>query len=377
MDAPVKKKSSGAINAALGIMGLFILWRITHLCIGVFGEPRPADLCIVNIQGNVLHPGKYRIPSGMTHFEILKVAGIRPTSDISSFDLAQQVSGDKQLDVGTMPNAVSIKKQPDNVRLEFSLGQISIIGRDGKSRPVEEGQAIAAGDRVLSEEKSQAELSVNAYSRMDVDEYSECVFDKINEEEKNKKLVAVFQKSGTCWYKITYGAKTELFRTTTPLVNISVAGTGADFMVVVRQDEIDIHDMDGLLLVERTTGSEAINMISGQSAVIFSDNRPFQVSQLASEVNPADRFSSLTKQKTDFVLRNMPLNFLFCAVPSVYYFISVHFETGKVHAVNIPGSVSVEEFVQGCSTLDQAFLYGGAVFVGTLIEQIMDARIPK
>jgi anionic cell wall polymer biosynthesis LytR-Cps2A-Psr (LCP) family protein len=64
-------------------------------------------------------------------------------------------------------------------------------------------------------------------------------------------------------------------------------------------------------------------------------------------------------------------------VPSVYYFISVHFETGKVHAVNIPGSVSVEEFVQGCSTLDQAFLYGGAVFVGTLIEQIMDARIPK
>jgi hypothetical protein len=313
----------------------------------------------------------------MTQFEILKVAGIRPTSDISPFDLTRQVSDNQQLEVGTMPNAVSMKKLADNVRLEFSVGQTSIVGRDGKSRAAEEGASVIEGDRVLTEEKSQAELSVNTYSRVDIDEYSECTFDKINEDEKNKKLVAVFQKSGTCWYKTTYATKSELFRVATPFVNITVAGTGADFMVSVRQDGIDVHDMDGLLLVERTTGAEAINMISGQTALIFGDNRPFQVSQLASEVNPADRFSSLTKQKTNFVMRHMPLNFLFCAAPDVYYFISVQFETGKVHAVHIPGSVSVEEFVQGCSTLDQAFLYGGPVFVGTLIEQIMDARIPK
>jgi hypothetical protein len=161
------------------------------------------------------------------------------------------------------------------------------------------------------------------------------------------------------------------------LVNITVAGTGADFMVVVKQNEIDIHDMDGLLLVERTSGTEAINMITGQSAVIFSDNRPFQVTQLASEANPTDRFSMLTRVKSSFVMRHMPLNFIFCAVPSVYMFMSIQFESGKVHVVHIPGATSVEEFVQGCSTLDQAFLYGGGVFVSTLIEQIMDARIPK
>jgi len=174
-----------------------------------------------------------------------------------------------------------------------------------------------------------------------------------------------------------YTTKSELFKTITPLVTITVAGTGADFMVVVKQDEIDIHDMDGLLLVERTTGAEAINMISGQSAVIFRDNRPFQVTQLASEANPTDRFSMLTKEKSNFVMRHMPLNFVFYAVPGVYIFISIQFESGKVHVVHIPGGTSVEEFVQGCSTLDQAFLYGGGVFVSTLIEQIMDARIPR
>ena len=377
MNYPAGKKNLWAVNGTLWLLGLFILWRVMHLFFGDVRPPSSQDNCTVSIQGNVLRPGTYRVPYGMTQFEILKVAGVRPTSDISPFDMTQQITDKQQLEVGTMPNPVGLKKQTDNIRLEFSLGQISLIARDGKTRASEEGLSLNAGDRIISDEKSQAELSINTYSRIDIDEYSECTFDKINEEENNKKLVSIFQKTGACWYKIVYTGKSELFHITTPFVTISVAGTGADFMVIVGQDKIDIHDIDGLLLVERTTGAEAINMISGQSALVFGDNRPFQVSQLASEINPADRFSLITKEKTNFVVRHMPLNFLFCAVPGVYYFFSVQFEGGVVHAVNIPGTVAVEEFVQGCSTLDQAFLYGGPVFVGTLVEQIMDARIPK
>ena len=373
-----KKKILTAPNLILLAMGLFIAWQAARL---VIDTTRPssrlgADDYIINVQGNVLHPGAYRVSPGITHFEILKVAGMRPTSDISGFNLTDQISGDQQLEVGTMARPVTMKKN-ETANLEFFMGQVSIIAADGKSRVIEEGLEIAEGDRILTEEKSQAELSFNKFSRIDIDEFSECVVDKINADDKGKKLVSLFQKAGACWYKIVYADKTEIFKAVTPFVNITVAGTGADFMVVVKQDEIDIHDMDGLLLVERTSGAEAINMISGQSAVVFRDNRPFQVTQLAAEVNPADRFSILTKAKSDFVMRHMPLNFLLCAVPGVYYFISVQFESGKAHTVHIPGSTSIEEFVQGCSTLDQAFLYGGAVFVSTLIEQIMDSRIPK
>jgi hypothetical protein len=365
-------------NVVLLALGLFIAWQTMRLING--GERpctlKPHDMCLVDIQGNVAHPGAYRVTPGLTQFEILKVAGIRPTSDISGFDLSRQISGDQQLEVGTMPQPVTIKKT-EPATLEFLLGQVTIIAADGKSRIVAEGLEIAEGDRILTDEKAQAEISINKFSRIDVDEYSECSIDKINADEKGKKLVSPFQKSGACWYKIVYENKSEIFKAVTPFANVTVAGTGADFMIVVKQDEIEIHDIDGLLLVERTTGTEAINMISGQSAVIFRDNRPFQVTQLAAEVNPADRFSSLTKAKSEFVMRHMPLQFLLCAVPGVYYFISVQFESGKVHAVHIPGSTSIEEFVQGCSTLDQAFLFGGAVFVSTLIEQIMNTRIPK
>jgi hypothetical protein len=359
---------------------LLIAWQAARLFIDKTPQKPPRAQngdCLVNINGNIAHPGVYRVPEGITHFELLKVAGIRPTSDISGFNLLQQISGDQQLEVGTMPTPVTMKKQADAIRLEFFIGQLGIMGADGKSRIVEEGLEIAAGDRMISEEKSQAEVSINKFSRIDLDEYTECVFDKVNGEEKNKKLNALFQKSGTCWYKITYSTKSEIFKTITPIVNVTVAGSGADFMINVKQDEIDIHDMDGLLLVERIVGGEAINMISGQSAVIFSDNRPFQVSQLAGDINPADQFSNLTKAKTDVISRRMPLNFLLCAVPTVYYLISLQFESGTFCVVHIPGALSIEEFVQGCSTLDQAFLYGGAVFVSTLIEQICSSHIPK
>jgi len=371
---PLLKKRALLSVVYFSMTGI-IIWQAVKLLTGVMTPP--SEDSFIDIEGNVLRPGSYRVGPGVTQFEILKVAGIRPTSDISLFDLTKQISGNQQMDVGTMPNPVSLKTPLSNVRLEFSLGQISVVATDGKSRAAEEGMELSAGDRMLTEEKSQAELSAGAYSRIDLDEFSELAVDKVNAEEKGKKLIATSQKTGTCWYKIVYTGKTELFKTATPLVNITAAGTGGDFMVTVKQDEVDVHDMDGLLLIERPSGTEAINMISGQTAVIFNDNRPFQVTQLASEANPTDRFSMLTKEKSNVILRHMPLNFVFCAVPNVYIFISMQFEGGKLHLVHIPGNVSVDEFVQGCTTLDQAFLYGGGVFVSTLIEQIMDARISK
>jgi hypothetical protein len=368
------KKRLAMFAVYLGMIA-FIAWQAVRLLPGVASSA--SDESLIDVEGNVLRPGSYRVGPGVTQFEILKVAGIRPTSDISLFDLTKQISGNQQIEVGTMPNPISLKTTPSNVRMEFFMGQINVIAGDGKSRSAEEGMELSAGDRMLTEEKSQAELSVSAYSRIDVDEFSELAVDKISADEKGKKLIAVSQKTGACWYKIAYTGKSELFKTITPLVNVTAAGTGGDFMVIVKQDEVDIHDMDGLLLVERPTGTEAINMISGQTAVIFNDNRPIQVTQLAAEANPTDRFSMLTKEKSSVILRHMPLNFVFCAIPNVYFFISIQFEGGKLHIVHIPGATSVDEFVQGCTTLDQAFLYGGGVFVSTLIEQIMDTRISK
>jgi hypothetical protein len=374
-----KNKNQIATYVVYAVLCSGIIWQLSHYLprmLGVDG-PDAAESILVNISGNVLRPGQYRVPAGTTHFEILKVAGIRPTSDISMFNLSQQITDNQQLQVGTMPNPVIAKKGFDKIRCEFFLGDVSVIAADGRTRPSEEGMEISQGDRVITEEKSQAELSVSTFSRIDMDNFSELSFDKIGAMENTRALTGLFQKSGTCWYKIVYGSKNELFRVTTPLVNATVAGTGADFTITIKPDEIDISNMDGLLLIERVGSPEAINLISGQSATIFNDGRPFQVTSIGAEANPADRYSLLTKEKASVMMRHMPLNFVFCGVPGVYYFGSVQFERGAILMVNLPAETSVEEFVQGCTTLDQAFLYGGGIFVTTLVEQILDTRIPK
>lgn len=374
-----KRKSLIATYAVYAALCGGIIWQLSHYIprmLGADGSNEEESL-LVNVSGNVLRPGHYKVPAGTTHFEILKVAGIRPTSDISMFNLSQQITDNQQMQVGTMPNPVTVKKSADKIRCEFFLGNVSVIAANGQTKPIEEGMEIAQGDRVLTEEKSQVELSVSTFSRIDIDNFSELDFDKIGSVENARTSTWLLQKAGTCWYKIVYGSKGELFRITTPLVNITVAGTGADFTIMIKPDEIAVSNMDGLLLLERVGSTEAINLISGQSATIFNDGRPFQVTSVGAEANPADRFSQLTKEKANVIMRHTPLNFVFCGVPNVYYFGSVQFERGLVLMVNLPAETSIEEYVQGCTTLDQSFLYGGGIFITTLIEQLLNTRIPK
>ena len=331
----------------------------------------------VKVGGNVRKPGWYRIPIGTTEFEILKVAGIRPTSDLSMFSLTQQLDSADNLEVGTLDKAVSAKKEQLSARLEFFFGEVSVIGADGRNVPQHEGLAISQGDRILTEASSQAELSVGAYSRIDMDNFSELTFDKLGMESEGKAAVEMFQRAGVCWYKAVYTKNSELFRINTQTMGVSVGGSGADFLIDVQSDKTVINLMDGLLLIERTGGGEAINMISGQSVTVYNDERPFQVTKLTPDVSVNERFAQLSREKVNYLSRQMPLNFMFCGTPSVYYFINVQYDISLCTVVRLPAKLLIEQFANGISTLDQAFLYGGPVMVATFAERVLDTRIPK
>jgi hypothetical protein len=182
---------------------------------------------------------------------------------------------------------------------------------------------------------------------------------------------------GVCWYKIAYADKNEAYRVVMPGGFITISGSGADFLVEIQPDQTTINCMDGQLGIERTNGTESINLISGQSATLYNDGRPIQVVKLAPDMSPTERFSQMTQEKKSVSARGQPLNFLFCSTPAVFFAISVQLEKGIIYTIDIPPQLVVEQFTQGIYTLDEAFLYGGPALVNSIIERILNIRLTR
>ncbi len=330
----------------------------------------------VMVSGNVRRPGVYKVPHGTTEFELLHAAGIRNNSDLASFSLVSRVSENGILQVNALEAPVGLRNEPV-VRVEFFLGEITLVSRDGRVLPQAEGVMLSEGDRVQTEAASQAELSIGTEARVNLDNFSEVVIDKIAVGDGDRPQIELFQRSGLCWYKIALTEKRESYVITTPFAELTVGGTGADFFVSIRGDHLVINNMDGLIYLERLDGSEAINIISGQMVTIYEDGRPFQITGIRGEDDVSGRFTPIEEERRRYMTRNMPLNVLFCGLPHTFFMISTQFETGTVNVVPIPPSLIVEQFVHGFSTLDEAFLYGGPMLVSILIEKVLNIQIPK
>lgn len=257
------------------------------------------QLLDVTVTGNVQHPGIYRVRDGMTQFEILKVAGVLPTSDISTFALSYPVTDNQKLNVGTRAEPVSINTTNECIRLEYVLGDATVISGSGKKVAAQPGMIFAQNDHIKTTDKNQAELSVNTYSKISLDAGSELSFNKSNSQENNKKVTDVSQHSGFCWYKITYSASNELFTVSLPNATVTATGNGADFVIDSKPNAITISTNSGQILISRPQTSEAISLVNGQQLTLTGDNRPLRIVQTASGSNPGDRFKNLLwKSKT-------------------------------------------------------------------------------
>jgi len=358
------------------VMAAAIAWQAVLVLSLLRRPPRigPLRKIAVTVRGNVERPGMYRVPLGTTQFEILKVAGVRMTSDLSGLSLGNQVEANQDISVGKLKKEVGLAA---HVRLEFFLGGLTIEAAEGKERPVQEGISAEMGDRVRTKEDGQAEFSINAYSRIDLDRNTEIAFDRIGVDDAGKPLVEVFQWAGLCWYKIVYAKKEEAIKVVTPAGQLTVGGKGADFTVEAGVASVVIENREGVLLVERLKTGEALNLIAGQAVTLQADGRPFEVATASIDATIAERFSTLNKAKAEEIVKYMPLNVLISSPLGVFHLISVQFDRNQVQSVYLPGQLYIADFAQGFATLREAYLYGGSAFATTLIERIFNTRISK
>lgn len=343
--------------------------------VGLFGSKEAYQTYNINIEGNVRKPGWYVVPEGTTQFEILKVAGVRPTSDLSLINLASQIQDNQSISIGTLDKPVSLSTQ--TAYLGTFFGDINLFDQNGNSKDAQEGQVILPGDKIQSQSSSQAEISIGSFSKVNIDNFSELVIDKIYNKEGSKTITEFTQNSGSCWFRVVYSDVEELYRIFSRSVVITIGGSGADFLLNVQNDQIIINVFDGLLLIERRAGGESTNLISGQSATIYGDERPFQITKLSADVSLSEQFSKLTSGQTVKAASNAPLNIFFSVSPGVYYIINLQFSKGLAYFIRIPQELLVEKFAQNISTFGQAYLYGGPVFVSSLLERLFNTRIQK
>lgn len=371
-----KKKKSPYMYVVFGTLGALLLWQSLALYSAVRRRVTgiAVETKLVEVRGNVQRPGVYRVVDGTTAYEILQVAGVRPTSDLAAINLSGQVEEDRPLNVGSSSAPASLNSF---VRLEFLLDQLTVLSADGASRNVGEGMEINEGDRLICEENSQAELSMNSFSRIDMDSYSELEFDKIGEDRNGKRVTQLFQRAGLCWYQIVYARKSELVIVNTPLGMLTVGGKGAGFTVEVSYSEVTVSNRDGFVLIEREETGESMNLIAGQSVTIYEDGRPFSVSRVSEDMAPAQRFSGLAEARVDAMVDRLPFNFLFVAEPSSFYVFSISHTDKLVQIVRMGARTSISDFTQGYRTLQESVLKGGTTTASSVAERILGVRIPK
>ncbi|HMA63675.1 MAG: LCP family protein [Fibrobacterota bacterium] len=344
---------------------------------GVFGKQQALSTYRINIEGNIRKPGWYAVPEGTTHFEILKVAGVRPTSDLSVINLASQIGNNQSIRVGTLDKPVIVTDRQEHAKVEFFFGDAQITHTDGKTSSLQSGNNVLPGERIQVRGVSQAEISISSFSRIDLDNFADVTFEKINQTYDNHSVTELTQSNGSCWHRIVYANADEIYRVFTRSVVLTIVGSGADFLLDIQNDQIVINVMNGLLLVERRAGGESTNMISGQSATIYDDDRPFQITRLAPDISANEQFSQLTESKSDALVKDAPLNMFFSIAPSIFYLVRTNFQKGEIHLIRVPESLLIEQFTQNMSTIDQAYLYGGSQFVVTFLERLFDTRIQK
>jgi hypothetical protein len=386
------KKGRRWPTAIVYLLLLFIIaWQARGLAqlLGSGGSFPQGRSVKVSVAGDVEHPGAYRIPEGTTQLELLQQAGVRPTSNLSDVNLLSSATQAKTISITTRSQAVDLSSSAKGLRLQAFSGDVVVTARDGNQIPLQAGMPLHDGDELQTLGSAQAGLTVGDLGKIDCDDFSDLLFEHAGVESDNEETVDIRQKSGTCWYSMGQNNINGSYRIATPAAAIIAAGKAADFLVAVQSDRVSVSCIGGSVHAEKSGGTETINLIAGQTAIVFIDARPFQLSRTTVDLGIAERFAQVAvpgspagttatgEEKKNAAESDHIVNVFVGEIPYFFGVVSLQPGKGLITVVHLPPQLRVDEYARGIETLDQAYLYGGPAFVASLLEPLLDIRIDK
>jgi hypothetical protein len=274
-------------------------------------------------------------------------------------------------------------------RIESFSGEIIVTTIGGRQVPLKAGMVLQTGDEVQTLGSAQSEIIIGSAARIVCDEFSDIILDSTESGLIGGSNLTIRQKSGSCWYKIGQSDATGEFRIMTPVAWVSAGGTATDFLLDVQTDRISLSCIGGTVHAEKNGNIESVNLQSGQTIVAFADGRPFQLARSAPDLGVAERTMQTARGVPSVTTEtgsgkgklrdkaDQPFTMLICGPPYFFGVACLQPDRGVVCIVQIPSNLHVEEYVQGIETLNQAYNYGGAPLVASLLEPLFEVPLVK
>jgi hypothetical protein len=333
----------------------------------------------VTIEGIVRKPGVYYVPYGTTKFEVLRVAGVLPNSDLADVDIYAQAESGEQINVGKLEQDVTIK--PDEVakacQINYAIGDVTIKGSKGVKK-AEKDISVIEGDVIVTGKNGSIELRLGDESLVDLRSESELLVESLYKASGDGQLAVNFSLTkGRLWSFIKPQPANIRWKFFTQYLVADIQGTEIEINHSLERSVLLVKK--GLVYAGRKNTEKRLSVMEGQKIVVESD---MQKDIAVSEQTDEDRISAIEDSalarsqgaaRTESVMRR----FVFLLVPHYYVLTEINQQNGAITVNRIMPSINVSDYVEGVNDLGKVYLYGGIRLTVSVIERITRKRIEK
>ncbi len=334
----------------------------------------------VTIEGIVRKPGKYMVPLGTTRFEILKVAGVLPNSDLTGLDIYAQAKSGESIVIGKMDKSVAMKTEERtgrSCRLNYAVGDVRIKDKAGKEGKAVANSFMGGGERLVTGVGATTELSLEDESLVDLQGNSELRIESLYEADDGGRLVIHFELlSGHLWSYIKPQPANIHWRFSTQYMIAEISGT--EIEIDHTKDASVLFVKRGMVNVGRKGSDRRLSVNDGQKATVAADlQKEIVVAAYGEEDRRIMMRSDSVEKTSDYSKKAELRRFLFMIVPHYYVVADIDKDKSVVSMARVMPSTPVSEFVEGVGELGQVYLYGGVRLTVSVLERMLKKKIDR
>lgn len=366
-------KIMAAVTAGLIIAGAVVLIR---------RELRPVlpdtGQIAVTIEGMVRRPGTYFVPAGTTRFEVLRVAGVEPNSNLSAIDVTEPIDQNDTMTVGKLDKDVTLKASPFSGRaclVNFFVGDIDIVGKVARRKP-DKDAPVFEGEKILSGAKGTVELKLVDESLIDLRKESELTVKELYKaSESGSMRVHFLLQNGSLWSYLKPQSPNISLVFSTPHMTAEIRGTEIELSTSARGSSLRV--IKGMVNAGRAGTGNRVNVSEGQQAWVDSSlEKTIEVRNLTEEDLAVDaETKAIQEEKNRFLSENAVLRQFILIYPDFYLLQEFDPSKSSIKVYRLAPNTDVSEHVEGVNELSKVYLYGGIRLTMSIVERLTRKRV--